>query len=165
MTESTAIRPLSHRYQHDIIFVPERDRDHQQERPARVETQTQIDRLERRKSITEDQAEAGRKYYTDAYYAGVVPRGRVSVGDRVSGSCEDASEEAINRHIAVKDRRAKAIRALGELVSIAEWVCVDDYPAESWAIRRREHPRAGIAIARVMLTTLAKHYGLTKVTN
>lgn len=154
-----AIRPTPERHRHDEITVPSQDRDHQHHRPARVETQTQIDRLERRKSIDANQAEAGRRYFSDAYHAGSVPRATISGSERVDRSTESASD----RVVAATQRRRLAIRALGELVGIVEWVCVDDHAPQAWAIRRREHPMAGIAVTRVALTALAKHYGIIRV--
>lgn len=151
------IRPTAHRHQHDEISIPERDRDHQNDRPARIETQTQIDRYHRRKSITEDQAEAGRRYFVDAYYSGRIPISHALVGERVDRAVETVSD----RYVAAYQRRKHAMRALGGgLIEIAEWVCCEDMAAESYAIRRREHPRAGIAILRLALETLAQHYGL-----
>ena len=153
------IRSTRFRHQHDEITTPEKDRNHQDERPQRVETQTQIDRLERRKSIEETQAEPARRYFADAYYSGTVPSASRGALDRVDGTCEAFSE----RHVAASQRRANAIRALGcDLTQVVEWVCVDDYSPQTWAIKRREHPMAGIAVFRVAMTALAKHYGLVR---
>ena len=153
------VRPTRHRHQHDVIDTPERDRDHQEERPSYVQTQTQIDRYERRKSIDEKQAEACRRYYTDAYKAGVVSRASTLSPDRVDGARGDMSESAD----AAWGRRTKALAALGtELTSIADHVCIHEGAAEAWAISRREHPRAGIAVFRIAATTLAKHFGIIK---
>jgi hypothetical protein len=153
-----AIRPTSERFRHDEITVPQQDRDHQHHRPARVETQTQIDRLERRKSISPEQAEAGRRYFADAYHAGTVPRAAVSGSERVDRSPESVSD----CYVAATQRRRHAIKALGDLVSVVEWVCVDDLSANTWAMRRGEFPGAGIAVLRIALTTLAKHYGIIR---
>lgn len=158
MTEDQpAIRPTKERARHDQITTPEKDRDHQHERPARVETQTQIDRYERRKSIDPDQAEAARRYFADAYYGGAVPRLGVVGIERVDKSPEALSE----RYVAAVQRRKHAVRALGVgLVSIVEWVAVDDHSAEAWSIKRGEHPRFGITLLRLALGVLVKHYGI-----
>ena len=163
MTDQSPIRPTPELHNHHQITTPERDRAHQQERPARVETQTQIDRYERRKvfdrdqpSLNEAMAEACRRYFADAYYSGTVPRASSITSDRVDGSCEAISE----RHVAATQRRRHAIKALGELFSIMEWVCVDDHSAEAWAIKSRQHPMSGITVLRLGSTVLAKHYGL-----
>lgn len=151
------IRPTPELHRHHEITTPERDRDNQHERPARVETQTQLDRYFRRKSISEDMHEAGCRYFADAYYSGAVPHGAGSYGERLDRSAEAFSE----RFVAATQRRRHAIRALGlGLVPIVEFVCVDDHAAEGWAIRRKEHPRAGIALLRLALEVLVKHYGL-----
>ncbi len=157
-TLDTATRPTSERFQHDEITIPSQDRDHQHHRPARVETQTQIDRLERRKNITPELAEAGRRYFGDAYYAGTVPRAAASGSERVDRSPESLSE----RYVAATQRRRHAIRALGDLVGVVEWVCVDDLSPYSWALKQGEFPGAGIAVLRIALLTLAKHYGIAR---
>jgi hypothetical protein len=153
-----AIRPTQERFTHDEITIPSQDRDHQHHRPARVETQTQIDRLERRKNITPEQAEAGRRYFQDAYYAGTVPRASVSGSERVDRSVETVSD----RYVASTQRRRHAIKALGDLVPVVEWVCVDDLSPYSWALKQGEFPGAGIAVLRIALLTLAKHYGIVR---
>lgn len=157
MTEAQPLRPTPERHRHDEITIPEIDRENQAPRPGRIETQTQIDRYERRKSIDEAQAEAARRYFADAYYAGAVPSTVACLGERVDRSPEAFSE----RHIAARQRRAHAIRALGMgLGGIVEWVCVDDHSAEAWAVKRKEHPRFGITLLRLALSVLVKHYGI-----
>lgn len=153
-----AIRPTRERATHDEITIPQQDRDHQHHRPARVETQTQLDRLERRKSISPELAEAGRRYFQDAYYAGTVPRAATSGSERVDRSPEALSD----RYVAASQRRRHAIKALGDLVGVVEWVCVDDLSPYSWAMKQGEFPGAGIAVLRIGLLTLAKHYGIVK---
>ena len=152
------IRPTAELARHHLVVVPERDREHQVERPARVEDQTQLDRLERRKSISEEMADAGRRYFSDAYYSGTIAKSGGGL-ERVDRSPEAFSE----RYVAAIQRRRHAIRALGELYFVTEWVCVDDHSAQTYAIRRGEHPMAGIELLRVALTQLAKHYGILKV--
>lgn len=157
MTDATPIRPTPELHRHHEITTPERDNVNQHDRPARVETQTQLDRYLRRKSISEEMHEAGSRYFADAYYSGAIPHGSSCVGERLDRSAETFSE----RYVAATERRRNAIRALGlGLVPITEWVCCDDHAAEGYAIRRREHPRAGIAILRLALEALVKHYGL-----
>lgn len=140
-----AVRPTPELHRHHEITTPERDRDNNYDRPSRIETQTQLDRYLRRKSITEDMHESGCRYFADAYYSGAVPHGSSCVGERLDRSPEAFSD----RFVAATQRRRHAIRALGlGLVPITEWVCCDDRAAEGYAIRRREHPRAGPAYCR-----------------
>ena len=153
-----AIRPTQERFTHDEITIPSQDRDHQHHRPARVETQTQIDRCEKRKNISAEQAEAGRRYFADAYYSGTVPRTAVSGSERVDRSPESLSD----RYVAATQRRRHAIKALGDLVGVVEWVCVDDLSPTSWALKHGEFPGAGIAVFRIALTTPSKHYGIVR---
>ena len=157
MTEAAPLRPTPERHRHDEITIPDIDRENQTPRPGRIETQTQIDRYERRKSISEEQAEAGRRYFADAYYAGAVGRTGSCASERVDRSPEAFSE----RYVAARQRRAHAIRALGlGLVPIVEFVAVDDHSAEAWAVKRKEHPRFGITLLRLALSVLVKHYGI-----
>jgi hypothetical protein len=152
------LRPTPERHRHDAITVPERDREHQQDRPARVETQTKIDRYEHSKNITSDQATAARRYFADAYRAGMVPAPSQVRYDRVDGARAETSDTAAS----AAGRRDNAIRALGGLVAIVEFVVIEDLTAGQWAKAHGEHPAAGIAILRLGLTALAKHYGIAK---
>lgn len=157
MTDESPIRPTQELHRHHEISIPEKDRNHTKERPARVVTQTHIDRYERRKSIDEDQAEAGRRYFTDAYYSGHVPMVCSLIGERVDRSVETVSD----RYVAAYQRRKHARIALGEgLTAICDWVCVEDRSAEAWSVSRKEHPRFGITLLRLALTVLVKHYGI-----
>lgn len=157
MTDEAPIRPTQELHRHHDISIPEKDRNHTEERPARVETQTFIDRYERRKSIDEEQAEAARRYFSDAYFSGRVPMGHSLIGERVDRSIETVSD----RYVAAYQRRKHALRALGEgLTPICDWVCVEDRSAEAWSVSRKEHPRFGITLLRLALTVLVKHYGI-----
>lgn len=169
LDQAEAIRPTRERHQHDIIAIPERDRENQIERPARVETYSQIDRYERRQALcrgVDEQAkarntllaEAGRRYFEDAYVAGSVPRPKAWVLDRVDNA---GSGDFSQRRITAISNRRQALEALGVgLTPIAEWVCVDDLSAESWAMKKGQLASSGITVLRISLTVLAKHYGL-----
>lgn len=168
LNEIQTIRPTKERHRHDEITIPEKDKTNQHDRPARVETQSQIDRYERRqllKSGDDEQskrlnailAEAGHRYFTDAYYAGSVPRPLALSAERVDRSAESLSD----RHMAAVFRRNQAIRALDQtFVQILEWVCVEDHSAQSWAMKHGHFADAGIVILRLALLALARHYGL-----
>lgn len=159
LSETKPVRPTPERHRHDAITIPERDRENQRERPARVETQTKIDRYENSKNITPEHAAAARRYFEDAYRAGMVPAPSQVRYDRVDGARSDVSDTAA----AAAGRRANAIRALGDaLVPITEFVVIEDLPAGQWASAHGEQPAAGIAILRLALTALARHYGIIK---
>lgn len=144
---------------HHKLRIEERDPQNPGKKRARVETQTHLDRYLKRESITVEQGEAGRIYFLSAYYSGAIPRPAAGNQDRVDGA-RFATQEA---PVSARQKRTKAIAALGrELFGIAEAVIVDDRAAEAWAIEHGEHPRAGIAVLRVALTTLARHYGLIR---
>lgn len=157
MTDATPIRPTRELHRHHQVTEPPIDRENPNPRPARVETQTQIDRYAKRKSIDENQAEAARIYFRDAYYAGRISPVSSLIGERLDRSAESFSD----RYVAAYARRGNALRALGEgLQPIVDWVVVEDHSAEAWSVKRREHPRFGITLLRLGLDVLVKHYGL-----
>lgn len=145
---------------HHRIRIEDRDPQNPGKKRARVETQTHLDRYFVRGSIDHYQAEAGRIYYRHAYYAGACPKPVQSGNERVDRGFAAGSPL---QGLSARESRDRAIIALGpELVRIAEAVVVDDRSAEAFAIEKKEHPRAGIALLRVALTTLARHYGLIR---
>lgn len=154
MEDQAPIRPTPERHRHDEITEPPIDRDNPKGRPARVETQTQIDRYERRKSISPEHAEAARVYFRDAYYAGRISPVSSLIGERLDRSAEAFSD----RYVAAYARRGHALRALGPLSKIADHVIIEDHSAEAYAIKRSEHPRFGIVLLREALEALHKHY-------
>lgn len=175
MSEQSAVRPTPERHRHDIITIPERDAEHWEERPARIETQTQLDRYERRGLLCpgsdEDSrkqnrmlATAGRRYFEQAFKAGRVPSFcKPFAAERVDSSLHT---EHSDTQLAAMHGRKLAQQALGTgLVPIADWVCINDYGADAWAVKKGQRSTSGITVLRLALTVLANHYGLVNSTD
>jgi hypothetical protein len=157
-----AIRPTPQRHRHDAIEVPAVDRSNPTARPARVETQTTIDRYKRRKTLTEDQLSAAYRWHALAERSSRFPKSTMSWQGTVNGSSEDLHDAQVSAGI----QRDAGITYLNRLdtdfTSIVDHVCVHDFAAESWAIRRDLHPMRGIKTLRLALDRLCKHYGITR---
>lgn len=161
LAEIETLRPLPHRLQHDVIVVPERDREHQHERPARVETQTILDRYRRRKTLDDDQLTAAYRWHSYAMASGRFPKQTMSFLGPISGS----SSDTLDRQVAAGIQRDKAITYMASIDPsyplLLDYVCVNDLAAEGWAVSRKMHPMRGIKTLRVALDCLAKFFGIT----
>jgi len=155
-----AVRPTFERLQHDVVIVPAKDRDNQVARPARIETQTQLDRYKARDTLDEDQLAAG--YRWSAHYQLCHRHGvkLMSWTGRVSGGDNDLADKAIAAGIA----RDKALWFLAgvdtDYPSIVDHVCAFDYSAESWAHKRGLPNTKGMLLLRKALWALLPHYGI-----
>ena len=157
-----AIRPTPERLRHDAIEVPLVDRTNQIARPARVETQSTLDRYKRRKTLDEDQLAAAMKYHAHFILSRRHGVKSMSFDGRVSGGRSDASDMALAAGIS-RDKAMSFLDAVNrDYRSVAEWVCVDDLAAEAWAIRHGLKPWNGIVFLRSALDALATHYGIKK---
>ena len=161
--ETEAVRPTQERLaKGDAIITPERDRDHQVARPARVEAQTILDRYQRRNTLDEHQLAAGYKYQVHFFLSRRHGVKLMSWGGRVSGSTSDDRDKSVAAGIS-RDRALQFMELVGALEkSVVEWVCADDRSAEAWAVTNKMHPMRGIKTLRTALASLAKHYGITR---
>lgn len=157
-----ALRPTPERHRHDAIEVPATDRINPAARPARVETQSTLDRYKRRKHLTDDQLAAAYKWHALAVRSKRFPKATMSWSGPVNGSGDDLQDGQVSAGI----QRDAGITYLSnldtDLVSIVDHVCVYDFAAESWAIRRKLHPMKGIKLLRLALDRLCKHYGIVR---
>lgn len=157
-----AIRPTPERLRHDAIEVPPVDRTNQIARPARVETQSTLDRYKRRKTLTEDQLAAGYRWHALAARSKRFPKATMSWAGPVNGSGDDLQDAQVSAGIQ-RDNGITFLNSLDtDLTSIMDHVCVHDFAAESWAIKRNLHPMKGIKTLRIALDRLCKHYGITR---
>lgn len=157
-----ALRPTRERLRHDAIDIPAIDRENQIARPARVETQTMLDRYKRRKTLTEDQLAAAYRWHSYAARSKRFPKATMSWQGPVNGSSDDLQDGQVSAGIQ-RDNGIKFLNSLDtDLTSIVDHVCVHDFAAESWAITRKLHPMKGIKTLRLALDRLCKHYGLTR---
>lgn len=157
-----AIRPTRERLRHDAIEVPPTDRTNPTARPARVETQTTLDRYKRRKTLTEDQLTAAYRWFGLAARSKRFPKATMSWTGPVNGCGDDLQDAQVSAGIQ-RDQGITFLNSLDtDMTSIVDHVCVHDYAAESWAITRRLHPMKGIKLLRLALDRLCKHYGITR---
>jgi hypothetical protein len=157
-----AVRPTKERHRHDIVAVPDINRQNQIPRPARIETQTVLDRYARRKTLDENQIAAGTKYTSHYILSRRHGCKLMSFQGRVSGGKSDASDMAVAAGIA-RDKAMAFLDGVGrDFRSITEWVCCDDRAAEAWAVTAGLHPMRGIKTLRQALDALAKHYGIAR---
>lgn len=165
-----AIRPTRERSRHDAIDVPPTDRTNPTARPARVETQTTLDRYKRRKTLTEDQLAAAYRWFGLAARSKRFPKATMSWTGPINGSWtgpivseDDTLQDGQAAAAIQRDAGITFLNSLDtDLTSIVDHVCVDDYAAESWAIKRNLHPMKGIKTLRLALDRLCKHYGITR---
>ena len=157
-----AIRPTRERLRHDAIEVPPTDRTNPTARPARVESQTTLDRYKRRKTLTEDQLTAAYRWFGLAARSKRFPKATMSWTGPVNGCGDDLQDAQVSAGIQ-RDQGITFLNSLDtDMTSIVDHVCVHDYAAESWAITRRLHPMKGIKLLRLALDRLCKHYGITR---
>lgn len=157
-----AIRPTHERLRHDRIDIPETDRANPISRPARVETQTILDRYNSRRTLDEDQLAAAYRWHGYAMRSKRFPKATMSWQGPVNGSGDDLHDAQVSAGIQ-RDNGITFLNSLDtDLTSIVDHVCVHDYAAESWAITHRLHPMKGIKLLRLALDRLCKHYGITR---
>jgi len=157
-----AIRPTPERHRHDEIECPEADRGNPIARPARVETQSTLDRYKRRKTLTEEQLAAAYKWHRLAVRSKRFPRCAMSWSGPVNGADHTMQDDQVAAGIQ-RDAGISYMASLNaDFVSVLDHVCVDDYAAEGLAIRRKIHHRHGIATLRTALDRLCKYYGITR---
>lgn len=157
-----AIRPTAQRHRHDAIDVPPIDRENTIARPSYVKSQTTLDRYKSRRTLTEDQLSAAYKWHGLAFRSSRFPRAVMSWAGPVNGSGDDLHDAQVSAGIQ-RDNGIKFLSSLDlDMVSIVDHVCVDDFPAEGWATKRRMRPSRGVDKLREALTYLAKYYGISR---
>lgn len=157
-----AIRPTPERLRHDAIEVPGTDRTNPIARPARVETQTTLDRYKRRKTLTDDQLAAAYRWHALAARSKRFPKATMSWSGPVNGVSDDLQDAQVSAGIQ-RDNGITFLNSLDtDFTAIVDHVCVHDHAAESWAIKMGLHPMKGIKTLRLALDRLCKHYGITR---
>jgi hypothetical protein len=160
-----ALRPTPERHRHDAIEVPPVDRVNPTARPARVDTQTTLDRYKRRKTLTEDQLSAAFKWHGIAYRAARMPSVTMSWTPPINGANDLMSESKASAGIQ-RDNGIKHLSAFPKwgalMVSIVDHVCVNDGFAEGWSVDRNLHPMKGIKLLRKALDVMGIYYGIRR---
>ena len=160
-----ALRPTPERHRHDAIDVPPVDRVNAVARPARVDTQTMLDRYKSRKTLDEDQLAAGYRWHGYAMRSKRFPKSTMSWSGPINGSNELMADAQVSAGIQ-RDNGIAHLAAFPKhgrlMVSIVEHVCVDDGYAEAWSIRNDFHPMKGIKLLRKALDLMAVYYGIRR---
>jgi hypothetical protein len=160
-----ALRPTPQRHRHDAIEVPPVDRTNPIARPARVETQTTLDRYKRRKTLTEDQLTAAYRWHAYAMRSKRFPKCTMSWQGPINGSNELMADTQVSAGIQ-RDNGIKHLEAFPKhgplMVSIVEHVCVDDHYAEAWSVKNGFHPMKGIKLLRKALDLMGIYYGIRR---
>ena len=123
----------------------------------RVLTQTPLDRYWRRKEITYDEYDAGRRLHADWYFAVSQPRVTASYNNEIRlrkpSTAADDREDARYRYTA-------AVQHVGQVLNpiIIHVACMEGSAAE-WAAGQGCPPNHGLPLLRAALRQLALYYG------
>ena len=153
--------PEARRQAFHIVEQP--DPQDRQSRRLRIEVQDQIDWYLKRGYLTQTQADALRKWQSDAYLAGLMPACIAQYERRIPSGLDHVSDV----RMAAQTRRDHAIAFLaifGAHASLmVEAVAVDGKPAGRWLLERfgGSPHEAMIQLCRYA-DGLAKHYGLAR---
>ena len=136
-----------------------------------VRVWSQLENLYRNRRLTDEQYQAGRKFYADWYLGGFQPRITSRMSEWVQGAAGGVGNmDAAERRVFHQRRFAQANAILEELGTrkAVHWLIIADTPAESigrrfWGYGGRKTASAGAVIGiSVSLQRLAKFYGIAK---
>jgi hypothetical protein len=149
------------RRHHEVRFVPHPDLG-RQTAVARVTTQTSLDRMRAKGSITSQQYEAGERFHADFERGGVGAKyARVDLTRPRAGGPIDS-----NGRYAARERLFEALSKVGNTGGSILWdVCGGGFNVAEWAAKMRASGRTmsnerahGVLIAAI--DTLVAHYGI-----
>lgn len=125
--------------------------------------QDQVDWYAKRQYIAPSQADALRRWQSDAYLAGLMPSGTGSYGQRIMGGQAELSD----LRLAAQARRDHAIAYLMGLsphaVPLIDAVAVTGTSAGRWVMTHLGgSPHEALEWLRKFATGLAKHYGFER---
>jgi hypothetical protein len=136
-----------------------------------VRVWSQLENLYRNKRLTDEQYQAGQKYYADWYLAGFQPNVTSKMQEWIqNGGGGQGSMDAMERRVFHQKRFAQA-NALLEDMGVRKaihWLCINDTPCEQigrkfWGYKTKHKASASAATAAgLALQLLAKFYGLVK---
>lgn len=162
ITEQEAVRPTPERIAKGGVIVPKTDRTHQAARPARVETQTMLDRYRKRKTMDEALIDACERWAAIAHMTGRFPALSSNLQPRVCGAVSWLQDSQVAAGI----QRDQAVRHLADWNTlhplVMDHVCVEDGSAEGWAKRMGLKPWQGIEVLRVAAERTARYFGIIK---
>jgi hypothetical protein len=149
------------RRHHEVLFVPHPDLNRQTV-VARVTTQTSLDRMRAKGSITSQQYEAGERFHADFERGGVGAKyARVDLTCPRSGVPIDG-----NGRYAARERLFETLSKVGSTGGSILWdVCGCGFNVAEWAAKMRASGRTmsnerahGVLIAAI--DVLVAHYGI-----
>lgn len=136
-----------------------------------VRVWSQLENLYRNRRLTDEQYQAGQKYYADWYLAGFQPNVTSKMQEWIqNGGGGFGSMDAMERRVFHQKRFAQAneiLEGLGTRKAV-HWLCINDIPTEQigrkfWGYSGRKTASAGAVIGvTISLQQLAKFYGIAK---
>ena len=125
---------------------------------ARILTQNLLDTYLLKKQITQEQYDAGMKYYTLWRSSGLQQKVTSSLNPVVSSSTTtDMASRQGDNYVALNEART----AVGKrLVSILDKVLLYNEPLKEWEKSYGVRPKTGMSVLIVALDTLADHWGI-----
>jgi hypothetical protein len=144
------------------FFVVEQP-DPQDRSTKRIRIEDNIEWYVKRSYLSRTQADALRKWQSDAYLSGIMPACIGSYAQQVTGGQSEISD----MRLAAQSRRAHAIKFLSETgryaVKLIDAVAVDMKPAGKYfMLEGYGSPNDGMILLYKCTEALAKHYGLTR---
>lgn len=136
-----------------------------------VRVWSQLENLYRNRRLTDEQYQAGQKYYSDWYLSGFQPNVTSKLQEWIqNGGGGQGSMDAMERRVFHQKRFAQAndiLNGLGTRKAV-HWLVINDTPAEAigrkfWGYSGRKTASAGAVTGIALsLQLLAKFYGLVK---
>lgn len=136
-----------------------------------VRVWSQLENLYRNRRLTDEQYQAGQRYFADWYLAGFSPRVTSRMSEWVQGAAGAPGDlDAAERRVFHQKRFAQANEILEDLGTrkAVHWFVINDTPCEAigrkfWGYREVRTASAGASTSiAISLQRLAKFYGLVK---
>lgn len=136
-----------------------------------VRVWSQLENLYRNRRLTDEQYQAGQKYFADWYLAGFSPRVTSRMSEWVQGAAgAPGNLDAAERRVFHQKRFAQANVILEEMGTrkAVHWFIINDTPCEAigrkfWGYSGKHSAAAGAVTGlQISLHQLAKFYGLLK---
>jgi hypothetical protein len=136
-----------------------------------VRVWSQLENLYRNRRLTDEQYQAGQKYYADWYLSGFQPNVTSKLQEWIqNGGGGQGSMDAMERRVFHQKRFAQANALLDGLGTrkAVHWFVINDTPAEAigrkfWGYAGKHSAAAGAVTGlQISLHQLAKFYGLVK---
>lgn len=126
---------------------------------AVVRVQSRLERMHKRGEVTAEQRQAGEKFALDMEQAQRSTRSCLDFDIAQGG---DVAPSRLGAHRAEAEMAVRdAMQVMGLMVwPVVVWVAVDGRSAKDWALSNGKAGRDGLAVLRVGLDALVKHYAI-----